>query len=185
MVERAEQLTAIHGAFDWVFNGEEKERNANILKWFINDATGALPLHKGLLFYGLPGTSKTEIMSAMMKLAHSSKLTKSFEINQMSKIYELTMTDKNYNPIGSNVQQSRCFDEFLRFEGSVSVWGNLINVNESIIEQRYLRFSRYGQLTHFIANFTPNDIQKKLTPMAFDRLRQMTTGVYFKGESKR
>jgi DNA replication protein DnaC len=171
--------------FNWVFDDEERKRNANIVKYFINDPTCEFPLSKGLFFYGMPGTCKTEIMTAMERFCRENELSKSFELGSLSKIYVQAKSDTNFDPITSNIQFDRAFDELGRYAGPVKRFGDDLDINEGIVEQRYERMRRYGQLTHFIANLTPNDLQNVVSPMLFDRLRSMCTGVYFKGQSKR
>jgi hypothetical protein len=61
-----------------------------------------------------------------------------------------------------------------------------LDINEAIIEFRHERWLRHGQITHFISNMDTKQIQASgLSPMAFDRVRAMTTSVFFHGQSKR
>lgn len=171
--------------FAWEFTPEEVERNRNLLKYFINDATGAYLLHKGLFVFGQNGTGKTEIMAAFSRFCEQEKLSKQFVFCSMSKVYADTRADKDYNPLELNQQHNRCFDEFGRHIGPVLRFGDHLDVNEAIIEARYERFRRYGQFTHFITNMAPNEGEGNFSPMVFDRLRSMCTSVAFTGKSRR
>ena len=185
--ERGDQIARIENnpAFRWVFNEEEKAIIKNLVKYFINDPTGEYPLAKGLFVYGPPGTGKTELMRIMGLFTTGENLTKAFVFTSLSDVHLKTKTDKNYDPIEPNVQHDRCFDEFCRFVGPVTRFGEPIDINEALIELRYERNKRYGQLTHFIANVTPDESQNAFTSMIFDRLRSMFKSVVFRGESKR
>lgn len=82
-------------------------------------------------------------------------------------------------------QHFRCFDEFGRYTGEVLDMGNPVNLNEVIIEKRYKKFQFSGQITHLISNATPNELMNMVSNPLFDRIKHMTQGVPFIGESKR
>lgn len=171
--------------FEWVFSDGDKARIKNMLKYFINDNSSIYALHKGLFVFGQNGTGKTELLQAFEKFTNDNELSKRFVFCSMSGIYTKTKSDAAHDPITPNVQNDRCFDEFLRYSGPVKRFGDDLDLNEAIIEQRYDRFKRYGQLTHIIANATPNEAEAAISPMIFDRLRSMCTSVHFEGQSKR
>lgn len=183
--QRAMQLSGKPGNEFWQFNSEERELIRDMIRYFINDPGGRFDPNKGLFVYGNPGTGKTEIMRIMAHFTTTSGLSKAFRFGSMSEIYTRARSDDNYEPIEPNVQFARCFDEFGRYTGSVMRFGNAIDLNEAIIERRYTRWQNYGQITHMIANCTPNDARELLTSMLFDRLRSMCTSLEFPGESKR
>ena len=112
-------------------------------------------------------------------------MQKRFEWTNLSETYTLAKTDKEYNPVVQNVTMNRAFDEFGRYSGGVIRFGDTLDINEAIIEQRYERWKRYGQFSFFIANVTPNDLQSLVSPMLLDRIREMCTSVLFPGQSKR
>jgi len=186
------QLRAAHIAmlnndpdWNWRFDEAEKEILRNLVKYFINAPTGAYPLTKGLFIFGQNGTGKTEIVSALSRFCEQYDLSKRFRFCSMSEVYNRTRADRDHDPVSDNHQFDRCFDEFGRQVGPVLRFGDPLDINEAIIEARYSRFQRYGQLTHFISNSTPNEAQAAFSPMVFDRLRAMCTSVVFPGESKR
>lgn len=185
--ERGDQIARIENNpdFRWVFNDDEKTIIKNLVKYFINDPSGDYPLAKGLFVYGPPGTGKTELMRIMSLFTTGASLTKAFVFTSLSEVHLKTKTDKSYDPIELNVQHDRCFDEFCRFVGPVNRFGEPIDINEALIELRYERNKRYGQLTHFIANTTPDESESAFTAMIFDRLKSMCTSVVFRGASKR
>ncbi len=173
--------------FAWTFDDEQKQILQNLLKYFINDPSCAWPLTKGLFIFGAPGTGKTEILTALSEFCWRQvpELTKYFKLCSLSEIYIQAKASKDSDPIQPNVQNDRCFDEFGRYTGAILRYGDPLDINEAIIEQRYTRYRRYGQLTHFIANATPNELEGSITPMIYDRLRSMCTSVHFPGTSKR
>lgn len=185
--DRGDQIARIENnpGFRWIFTEEEKLIVKNLVKYFINDPTGDYPLAKGLFVYGPPGTGKTELMKVMSLFTVAEKLTKAFVFTSLSDVHIKTKTDKSYDPIELNVQFDRCFDEFCRFVGPVNRFGEPIDINEALIELRHERNKRYGQLTHFIANTTPDESENAFTAMIFDRLKSMCTSVVFRGASKR
>ena len=186
MQERAAQIEYLDNQrFEWEFDEHEKQILKNLTRYFINDSNCEWQLTKGLFLYGAPGTGKTEIMRAMSRFCEENDLRKKFVFGSLSEIYSRTKSDKDFDPITPNVQFDRLFDEFGRNTGPVIRFGDPLDIVEVLIEQRYERSRRYGQLTHFIANGTPNEINELFSPMVFDRLRSMCTSVHFKGKSKR
>lgn len=183
--QRAMQLAGKTGKEYWKFDAAERAILSGLIRYFINDPDGPYDPQKGLFVYGMPGTGKTEIMRIMAHFTTTSGLSKAFRFGSMSDLYVKSRTDDTFDPITSSVQFNRCFDELGRYTGPVMRFGNPIDINEAIIEQRYTRWQNYGQMTHFIANATPNDAATMFTSMLFDRLRAMCTSVEFPGESKR
>lgn len=185
--ERAARIAQIENdpAFQWVFGEDDKRIIQNLIRYFINDPSCEYPLTKGLFLFGQNGTGKTEMMQALSRFTIENDLSKTFVFSSMSDEYTRAKSDKDYDPVTINAQFDRCFDEFGRYMGPVKRFGDDLDINEAIIEARYNRFRKYGQLTHFIANMTPNEAKETFTPMIFDRLRSMCTSVEFKGQSKR
>jgi len=184
---RADEIATLtnNPNFTWAWEARQGEVIKSALQWFINDPKCSLQLTKGLFWYGMPGTGKTELMTAFQKLAVSLGLSKQFQYSNMSDIYTEAKTNKDYNPIGTNAQFARCLDEFGTNSGEVMIMGNPININHALLETRYRRFQTYGQLTHFISNADPNSLSSMFSPMLLDRIRSMCTGLYMPGNSKR
>lgn len=184
--KREVEIEAIEGTpFRFEFAETQRAVLIQIVKYFICDQSCEYPLKKGLFLYGEYGTGKSELMRIMEAFCEENKLHKQFIYTSLSNVYNKAKADAKHDPIEPNVQFSRCFDEFMRHHGSVTHYGESIDINEALIEQRYERFQRYGQITHFVSNQHPNDIKEKLSPMAFDRLRAMVTSVHYPGTSKR
>ncbi|MCB0541866.1 MAG: ATP-binding protein [Saprospiraceae bacterium] len=190
-VWRLLQLRAAHismierDEFEWVLTDHDKENLQNLTRYFVNDSACKWSLSKGLFLYGAPGTGKTEFMQAFERFTLDNELKKQFQFTSLSTVYTRAKAERDYDPIKENIMFSRCFDEFCRYVGPVTRFGESLDITESLIEQRYERFKRYGQLTHFVANTTPGDALTNLSDMAADRLREMCTPVLFSGESKR
>lgn len=191
---RAAAIETLTGQpFEWRFTSEEAAILQCLVRYFTNDpepfflpnAKKPVALHKGLFIYGEPGTGKTEIMLALQKFCDAHGMEKAFKFTSMSAVHIQTKTDKEFDPVSENVQHDRCFDEFCRHAGAVIRFGDALDINEAIVELRYERWKRYGQLSHFIANATPNDVETLFSPMVFDRIREMCTSVPFPGKSKR
>jgi len=171
--------------FKWTFTLQDGEVIQNLIKWFINDPSGIYPINRGLYVYGKPGTGKTEILQCLIELAKKWSLTKCPDYSRLSETYTMAKSDASYDPITTNVQFDRVFDEFGRFTGAVKRYGDDLDINEAIIEQREARWKRYGQLTILISNGSKAQIESLFSSMLFDRIRSFTTDVHFSGDSKR
>lgn len=185
---RAAEISVLENRdFDWVFDENLPWIVKNMTKYFINDPSCEFigGLAKGLFLYGLPGTMKTELMQIFERFTRENKLQKQFQFTSMSEVYAKAKVDKGFDPITPNIQLDRCLDEFGRYTGAVTNFGESVDINEVIIEQRYPRFRAGGQLTHIIANMTPNEADGVFSSMIFDRIRQMCTSIHFEGQSKR
>lgn len=188
---RAAHISDLQNApFEWEMTPDFAAAVRALTKYFINDPTAEydgkqIPLTKGLFIYGAVGTGKTELMLIFERFCKDNNLSKQFQFSSMSKIYTDAKADAAFDPVSPNVCFSRCFDEFGRYTGAVKRYGDDLDINEAVLEQRYERFKRYGQLTHLISNMDTNEAKDKFSPMLFDRVRSMCVGIYFKGESKR
>lgn len=185
---RAAHIIAVQGVedFNFTFSPEQAQVVAGLLRYFINDPASPYELHKGIFIYSKPGTGKTELMQAFSRFCEQYDLSKKFRIVHMPEVYEEARSGKDV--VELYLQHTTCFDEFARVTGSVTVYGNPIDPNEAILEARYLRRQRYGQITHLIANATPNDLvgeKSILSPALQDRILEMFSGVFYPGESKR
>lgn len=171
--------------FAWSFSPEDKAIIGQLIRYFINDPVCIWSLTKGLWLWSGVGVGKTEIVQLMSKFTKKLNLSKSFNFVNMSEEYDTARNDKNCNNLDKLIQGNKCFDEFLYRHGDVNSYGNKINLNESIIESRYIRNQKYGQITHLISNVSPLESETILNARITDRLMEMCTVVEWKGESKR
>jgi len=187
MEKRADEIAVItaNPNFKWVWSKEQGAVIKILIQWLINDPDCPISLSKGPFVYGLPGTGKTEITQALAKTSERLELTKQFKYTSMSAEYVRAKNDSGYDAVAPNIQANRCLDEFGRHTGDTIQWGNKTDLNESIIEERYTRFMRYGQITIIISNGDTKEVSGLFTPMVSDRLRAMCTGVMMPGDSKR
>ena len=100
-------------------------------------------------------------------------------------MYDRARGSEVYNPIPDAIQLNKCFDEFGRHSGAVMRFGNPLNITETLIEQRYIRFEASGQKTHFISNYSPDEAMQMLSPAIRDRLKKMCQSVKFGEKSHR
>lgn len=186
MEARAFELSTIENReFNWQISNEMAARIKSMLRYFINDPESEHPLNKGLFICGSPGTGKSEFIEMFSRFCTANKLSKEFQISSLSNIHTRAKSDKDFDPITPFVQFNRCFDEFGRHIGPIVRFGDSLNINEAIIEERYERNKRYGQITHLIANMDTKDVKATFPPMIFDRIKSMTSSIVFGGESKR
>ncbi len=185
---RADEIEGTTGApFVWDIpkGGELAAIIRQMIMYFINDPACEWPLNKGLFIYGAPGIGKTEIMGIMKAFCDAADLSKRFEMTSLSALYGRARSDKQFDAVQSAVTMDRCFDEFLRASGAVNYYGDQIDLNEAIIEERYNRKQAYGQISYFISNGDTQTIKSMLSLPVFDRVRGMCTSVHFPGASKR
>lgn len=186
MEERANEISEIEKrVFNWEISQEMSEIIKNMIRYFINDESCAYKLNKGLFLCGMPGTGKSEMVAMFSKFCRENKLSKEFEITSFSQVHIRAKTDKDFDPIAPIVQFNRCFDEFGRHIGPIVRFGDSLNINEAVLEERYERHKRYGQITHLVSNMTPHEVQEAFPPMILDRIKSMCASVVFPGKSKR
>lgn len=184
--ERAEaKRMASNPEFTWSFSPEDKEIISELIRYFINDPICIWPLNKGLWIWSAVGVGKTEILQLMSKFTKKLNLSKSFDFVNLSLEYDTARNDKNCNNLERLVRGNKLFDEFLYRHGDVNSYGNKINLNESLIEYRYISSQKYGQTTYLISNVSPLESEAILNTRITDRLMEMCTVVEWKGESKR
>lgn len=171
--------------FTWAFTDTDKTVIANLIKYFINDPSCAFPLHKGLWIWSAPGVGKTEILTLLSSFTNKFDLPKKFDLVNMSKEYDRAKNDKNCDNLDFLVQKNKCLDEFGHRFGDVNSYGNKINLNEAVIEQRYIRNQKFGQQTHLVSNKSPEEVEEIMSAHIADRLMGMCTVVEWKGGSKR
>ena len=157
----------------------------DLIHYFIASPDSSLELSKGLFLHGVPGTGKTEIMQIMKEMTDRVNLRSQFTIESLSIMYDRARGSETYNPIPDAVQLNKCFDEFGRHSGAVMRFGNPLNITETLIEQRYIRFEASGQKTHFISNYSPDEAMQMLSPAIRDRLKKMCQSVKFGEKSHR
>jgi len=169
----------------FVFSQAQGEVIGKLIRYFINDRTCGLDLTKGLFVHGVPGCGKTEIMRILATFTEQSELAKAFVFSDMSEIYAGAIADKNSDPITPNIQFDRCFDEIGLKVGEVNLYGNNIDINESIIYARYNRNRKFGQLSHFVSNHSSEKMLSLLTARVYDRMRDLCQAVEYPGTSNR
>ena len=185
MEERATKKSRLIGKeFKYDFTGIG-DTIKDLIHYFVNSSEGSLDLSKGIFLHGVPGTGKTEIMQILQEATSRINLRSQFTIESLSIMYDRARGSEVYNPIPDAVQLNKCFDEFGRHSGAVMRFGNPLNITETLIEQRYIRFEASGQKTHFISNFSPDEAMQMLSPAIRDRLKKMCQSVKFGEKSHR
>jgi len=180
LCERGEQLNRV-----FTFTDEQKPIVANLIRYFINDPECPYDLQKGIYLYGVRGTGKTEIMRALSKFTNEHSLSKAFEMSNLAQIYASCRADKNSDPITPNVCLDRCFDEIGIEVGPVICYGDPLDINESILYERYERNRRYGQMTHLISNNDTEATAALLSERIVDRMKDLCQSVHYPGTSHR
>jgi len=180
LCERGEQLNRV-----FTFTDEQKPVVANLVRYFINDPACEYDLKKGIYLYGKIGSGKTEIMQALSRFTKENELSKAFEMSNMAQIYAGCRADKNSDPIAPNTCLDRCFDEIGKDIGPVLMYGEPLDINETLIYARYERNRKYGQLSHFVSNFQPIDIMQMLSERVTSRMKDLCTSIEYPGTDLR
>jgi hypothetical protein len=171
--------------FNWDFSDAHKANFRQMIKYFINDASCELNLAKALRLHGMPGTTKTESMWVFERFCKENKLSKEFEYVSMSDLHAKAKSMKDFDPVTPNLKLNRVFDEVGRYIGITTSYGEPLDINEAIFEERYTRFQNGGQLTHIITNSHEDLFKTFFSPVLLDRILHMTQTLTFKGTSKR
>lgn len=156
-----------------------------LLKWFIGDPTGPLPLNKGIYLYGLPGNGKTKLFKGLRKLSYerdaicrglwgvSYKAIKKKGIRALDSYRD---NDLYIDDLGYREQQGKTMS---------TVRGESVCMVEEIVYERCARYSDHGIITCMTGNKTIEEISLLYGDETSTRIEEMCTYVHLRGTSKR
>lgn len=186
LIRRAAELSVITGTdFVFQFSDEQAAVIRGLLQYFINDPACPYPLNKGVYLYGLRGCGKTEIMQALSTFTTEQKLSKAFAFSDLADIYAGARANKNTDPITPMLLSDRCFDELGYEVGAVLLYGDPLDINESIIYQRYEKNRKHGQLTHFVSNHKSGGLAALFSERIMSRMKDLVYSIHYPGEDLR
>ena len=186
LMRRADELSAITGTdFAFEFDATQAGIIRGLIQYFINDPASPYPLNKGVYLYGLRGCGKTEVMQALSTFTTEQELSKAFAFSDLADIYAGARANPKVDPITPMLLCDRCFDELGYEVGPVMLYGDLLDINESIIYQRYEKNRKHGQLTHFVSNHESEGLQALLSLRILDRLKGLVNSIHYPGGSHR
>lgn len=173
----------------------QEEYYLNLYAYFLDKPRG-LDRTKGLLILGTVGTGKTLSMQVMRKIFGGFAIAESRYI-----VRDFFATTPNTLVIDKYGRESfkrtpagmfdytkpidYCFEDFGLESINVKVYGNVANIMEEIIHDRYEMFLKHGMMTYATSNLDTEQIKKYYGERTSDRLRQMMNVIELTGESLR
>lgn len=153
-------------------------------------------VNKGLLLLGNIGTGKTLSFQVMRKIFGGFNM-----INTRYVVRDFFASNPNTLIIDKYGRESFkrinndafdydkplhwCFDDFGLESVNVKVYGNVANVMEEIIHDRYENYLKHGMITFATSNLDAGQLEECYGQRTTDRLRQMMNVHVLTGESLR
>lgn len=172
--------------------GNVKEVIPQLIRYFIGDKNGDLPINKGIYLWGDTGSGKTFLFESLQEMVKRLGLShQSFKIHNTTSIVEQVLMDGNLNS-SLYVSSSCVFDDFGIEEPIVRVYNNEIKPMTTIVNRAYEGFKNSQQMTHFTSMLPLEGLLdkeskgiKQIDRRVFERIKEMTTSVKLSGKSKR
>jgi DNA replication protein DnaC len=172
--------------------GNVKEVIPQLIRYFIGDKNGDLPINKGIYLWGDTGSGKTFLFESLQEMVKRLGLRhQSFKIHNTTSIVEQVLIDGNLNS-SLYVSSSCVFDDFGIEEPIVRVYNNEIKPMTTIVNRAYESFKNSQQMTHFTSMLPLEGLLdkeskgiKQIDRRVFERIKEMTTSVKLSGKSKR
>lgn len=176
-------------------NNTQEEYYLDLYAYFMRKPR-RFDVNKGLLILGDIGTGKTLSFHVMRKIFGGFNMINTryvvrdfFASNPNTLIIDKYGREsfKRINNDAFDYDQPLhwCFDDFGLESVNVKVYGNVANVMEEIIHDRYENFLRHGMLTFATSNLDPKQLEECYGRRTTDRLRQMMNVYVLTGESLR
>lgn len=179
----------------FILNNSQEEYYLDLYAYFMRKPR-RFDVNKGLLILGDIGTGKTLSFQVMRKIFGGFNM-----INTRYVVRDFFASNPNTLIIDKYGRESFkrinndafdydhplhwCFDDFGLESVNVKVYGNVANVMEEIIHDRYENFLRHGMLTFATSNLDPKQLEECYGQRTTDRLRQMMNVHVLTGESLR
>jgi len=174
---------------------EQEEYYLDLFAYFMG-APRRFDVSKGLLILGTVGTGKTLSMQVMRKIFNGFRIAETryiirdfFASNPNTVIIDLYGRESFGKTPAGIIDYKKpinyCFDDFGLESVNVKVYGNVANVMEEIIHDRYQNFLKHKMMTHATSNLDIAQLQECYGERTRDRLRQMMNVVTLTGESLR
>jgi len=177
----------------FTLNEDQEEYYLNLMAYFM-DKPRNLDRLKGLLILGTVGTGKTMSMEVMRKMfggfqmANTRHIARDYAIDGLKTIDKYGRESFGRTPAGVidyKKPMKYCFDDFGLESTNVKVYGNVANIMEEIIHDRYEQFLKHGMMTYATSNLDAEQIKKYYGERTTDRLRQMMNVISLTGKSMR
>jgi len=136
-----------------------------------------------LYLFGGVGSGKSQIMYLFSAFASGTK--KEFRFTRTPEVIERARNNADFDAVQHLSCFSRCLDEVGFVDPVVAHYGNKTNVFEATIHNRYYKFQRTRQITHFTSNLGPGDLGASVDERIADRLLEICTPIKFHRESLR
>lgn len=171
----------------------QEEHYLDLMAYFM-DRPRNLDRSKGLLILGSVGTGKTLSMDVMRKMfggfqmANTRHIARDYAIDGLKTIDKYGRDSFGKTPAGVidyKKPLTYCFDDFGLESTNVKVYGNVANIMEEIIHDRYEQFIKHGMMTYATSNLDADQIKQYYGERTTDRLRQMMNVISLTGKSLR
>lgn len=171
-------------AKDFVIDGNLIEVLPELIKYHINDESGALPLLKGIYLYGGVGIGKTNIIRSLQSFCNAILFKKFSVVNIPDLAYQIKVK-KDYSVLEKYDTGRWCFDD-LGADSTVSTYGNSDDISKMLISNWYEHQHRQNIALLATGNEAPDIIFERYNDNRFaDRFTELFTPVLLTGKSKR
>lgn len=161
----------------------------NLVKYFINDESGAYDLRKGILLTGDVGTGKTLLLANIATFLQMVQSEKAFKVGVCNDIVDQLMAQSYKSKSGINLKKYYsghwCFDDLGDEPAKFQHYGNIIRPMDRILSERYKAFENGWCLTHGTTNLNAQELNEYYGKRVYDRIKKMFNVVLLGGESRR
>ncbi|MBV6654220.1 MAG: hypothetical protein KI786_10715 [Mameliella sp.] len=165
-------------------DGNLKSVFNNLVKYIAADNSCEWPLDKGLYLFGQTGVGKTLMLNVANKMfAHLDK-DRTFKVYAADKV-AIDVNKEGGAGLSKFTTQSALIDDVGIEPLHVQYFGSEFVPIESLVYQRYRRFSNSGLLTHFTSNLGPDEVEERYGTRVHSRISQMATYIFCDAEDKR
>lgn len=158
----------------------------DVLRYFIGDPYGPLPLSKGLYFYGATGVGKSYLLKMLKKFCDFVPIpSMQFQIVKTKEILQAVADSSSLKPINPYKTGNMLLDDLGEERSLKKIYGDAENPMDLLLSARSDEFVDAGVLTHFTSNLLPEDLTKRYGSRIEDRIHEMATIINIPGTSYR
>lgn len=150
----------------------------NFVKWLISDPEGLFPTTKGLLFCGVQGCGKSELMRSGIEFSNRLKL-REIKFKRINAIFLEMSQGKNWaKALNPYLTGNWCFDDIAQMNEDVVVYSK-VNIVETLINYRVGK----KWITLATTNLSPDEVEEKYGRTVASRFNQMFEAVEFETQT--
>lgn len=150
----------------------------NFVKWIISDSDGVFSLDKGLLFCGVQGCGKSELMRSGIEFSNRFRL-REMKFARIGAIFLEMSQSKNWaKALTPYLTGHWCFDDIAQMNEDVVVYSK-INIVETLVNFRVGK----KWITLATTNLSPDEVEGKYGRTVASRFNQMFEAVEFETQT--